>query len=282
MSGYKDVLYGVSEHIATITLNRPERLNAITGDMRVSLERAMAEANADSAVRVIVLTGAGRGFCAGADMETLSQHAQSGGATHAAQTDTAPVKFGPGPGPDVSRYFPDRGRFSYFIQTRKPVIAAVNGPAAGLGFVLMLYADLRFASDKAIFTTSFAERGLIAEHGVSWLLPRLVGQANALDLLLSARKITADEARRMQLVNDVFPQDFFMEHVRNYARRLAGAVSPRSLAIMKAQVWGANFQAFDEALAIADEEMRMSLAGPDFKEGMAHFVEKRPARFPDL
>jgi enoyl-CoA hydratase/carnithine racemase len=123
---------------------------------------------------------------------------------------------------------------------------------------------------------------LIAEHGLSWLLPRLVGQSNALDLLFSARKISAEEAKRMGLVNQVFAQETFMDNVRAYARGLAETVSPRSIAIMKAQVWNANFEGFNEALAVADEEMRLSLANSEFKEGIAHFLEKRAPKFADI
>jgi enoyl-CoA hydratase/carnithine racemase len=159
------------------------------------------------------------------------------------------------------------------------VIAAINGPAAGLGLVLALYADLRFAGSEAKLTTSFAQRGLIAEHGISWLLPRLVGPAHALDLLYSARKLTAAEAERIGLVNKVFPQDTFMQEVMAYARTLAQTVSPRSTAVMKAQVWKALHQEFNDALALADEEMKKSFASADFKEGVAHYVQKRAPAF---
>jgi len=148
--------------------------------------------------------------------------------------------------------------------------------------VMALYADLRFAAENAVFTTSFAQRGLIAEHGISWLLPRLVGQANALDLLFSARKIGAAEAKSMGLVNQVFAQETFLADVLAYARMLADTVSPRSMAIMKAQVWKANFQDFNEALDVADEEMKASLAHSEFKEGVAHFLEKRAPKFADI
>jgi len=282
MSSYPDILYDVSDRIATITLHRPERLNAYTAQMAESLKLAMAAANHDHAVRVIVITGAGRGFCAGADMEVLSQHANAGLHTGPASPKLAEPDFTSTLGPDLSKQFGDTSRFSYFIRAKKPVIAAVNGPVAGIGLVMALYADLRFAAESAIFTTSFAQRGLIAEHGMSWLLPRLVGQSNALDLLLSARKISAREAEAMGLVNKVFGHEVFIENVRAYARTLADTVSPRSMAVMKAQVWRANFDDFPEALAIADHEMAISLAGSEFREGVAHFLEKRPPQFADI
>ena len=282
MSEYPDILYEVKDRIATITLNRPDRLNAYTARMASSIKKAMAEAAADSDVRVIVLTGAGRGFCAGADMELLSNTASAGGQGASAKAVDLDKRFTATLGPDLDGEFQDAERFGYFAKTKKPIIAAINGPIAGIGLVMALYADMRFAADNAVFTTSFAQRGLIAEHGISWLLPRLVGQANALDLLLSARKIAAPEAERIGLVNKVFAADGFMENVRAYARLLAETVSPRSMAIMKAQVWKANFQDFNESLAIADQEMKASLAHSEFKEGVAHFLEKRKPKFADI
>jgi enoyl-CoA hydratase/carnithine racemase len=185
--------------------------------------------------------------------------------------------FRSGLGPDVTPHY--GGRFGYLFQVKKPIIAAINGPAAGLGLVFALYADMRFAGSDAKFTTAFAQRGLIAEHGISWLLPRLVGPANALDLLLSARKATAAEAERMGLVNKVFAQENFMGAVMDYAMTLAETVSPRSMAVMKAQIWKSLFQNFNEAIETGDSEMQASFATADFKEGVAHFVEKRKANF---
>ena len=282
MSAYPDILYEVKDRVATITLNRPDRLNAYTGRMAESIKLAMADAAADPAVRVIVLTGAGRGFCAGADMEVLSGAVRAGGTGAGVKPGEVDRKFDSDLGPSLASDFKDAERFGYFARTKKPVIAAINGPVAGIGLVMALYADLRFAADKAVFTTSFAQRGLIAEHGISWLLPRIVGQANALDLLMSARKIAADEALRLGLVNKVFTQETFMENVMAYARLLADTVSPRSMAVMKAQVWKANFQDFNEALDAADKEMKVSLGHSEFKEGVAHFLEKRPPKFADI
>jgi enoyl-CoA hydratase/carnithine racemase len=282
MSEYPDILYEVKDRVATITLNRPDRLNAYTARMASSIKKAFAQAACDPEVRVIVLTGAGRGFCAGADMDLLSNTASAGGQGAAAPAEDLDKRFTAALGPDLAAEFQDAERFGYFAKIKKPVIAAINGPIAGIGLVMALYADLRFAADNAVFTTSFAQRGLIAEHGISWLLPRLVGQANALDLLLSARKIAAPEAERLGLVNKVFAADGFMDNVRAYARLLAETVSPRSMAIMKAQVWKANFQDFNESLATADAEMKASLAHSEFKEGVAHFLEKRKPKFADI
>lgn len=283
MSEFADVLYDIKNRIATITLNRPDRLNAYTGQMANSIKQAMSKAANDPEVRVIVLTGAGRGFCAGADMEVLSGHVREGGNSSTRMSvDDIDKTFAPSLGPNVEEHFQAGERFGYFPRTKKPIIAAINGPIAGIGLVMALYADIRFAASKAVFTTSFAQRGLIAEHGISWLLPRLVGQANALDLLLSARKIDAQEAQRLGLVNKVFEQEAFMDNVMAYARAMAETVSPRSMAIMKAQVWKSAFQDFNEAIDVADKEMALSLAGPEFKEGVAHFLEKRPPKFANI
>lgn len=275
MSVYEDVTYEAQDGVAVVSLNRPEFLNAYTVAMGQGLKRAVADAVADGAVRVIVLTGAGRGFCAGADMNLLQKIAPGGGPATQARETQRDLRSGLGPdvGPDYG------GRFGYLLQARKPVIAAINGPAAGLGLVLALYADVRFAGSEAKLTTSFAQRGLIAEHGISWLLPRLVGPAHALDLLLSARKLDAVEAERIGLVNRVFPQETFMQEVLAYARTLARTVSPRSTAVIKAQVWGALQQHFNEALALADSEMQKSFESADFREGVAHYLEKRAPAF---
>jgi len=283
MSEYPDVLYLVANRIATITLNRPDRLNAYTDRMATGLKKAFADAAEDSAVRVIVLTGAGRGFCAGADMNLL-QGIQSSGQREAlppADKNLAP-RFTSGYGPNLDDEFGDMRRFAYFMRTKKPIIAAINGPAAGIGLIMALYADIRFMSDKAVLTTAFAQRGLIAEHGISWLLPRLVGPAHALDLLLSSRRISASEAKEMGLVNKVFDSETFIENVMAYARLLAETVSPRSMAVMKAQVWKSYFQSFGEALVTADSEMPPSFKWPDFKEGVDHYLQKRAPKFADI
>lgn len=283
MSNYADILYEVKDRVATITLNRPDRLNAYTGKMAQSIRLAMADAAKNSDVRVIVITGAGRGFCAGADMDVLQGVQRQGGTDGPTRgEDDVGDAFSSDLGPNLEADFTDMTRFSYFMRTKKPIIAAINGPVAGIGLVIALYADMRFISDKAVVTTSFAQRGLIAEHGISWLLPKLVGPAHSLDLLLSARKVSPAEAEKMGLVNKVFAGETFMENVNAYVRILADTVSPRSMAVMKAQVWKSFFQSFGEALEVADAEMPPSFRWPDFKEGVAHFLEKRPPKFANI
>jgi enoyl-CoA hydratase/carnithine racemase len=270
----QETQYQVTDRIATITLHRPDKLNAWTATMEQEVRVAMAAAESDEGVRVIILTGAGRGFCAGADISLLGTIAEKG--INAAQVVQATQRDGgisEGTRADFQR------KYSYFPALTKPVIAAINGPVVGLGLLITLYCDLRFASDAARFSTAFARRGLVAEYGIAWMLPRLVGHANALDLLFSARMIDAAEALRMGLVNEVYPQETFREKVRGYALDLASQVSPRSLRVIKRQVYESMFQTLAESFETSEREMLASLQCEDFKEGVAHFVEKRPPVF---
>jgi enoyl-CoA hydratase/carnithine racemase len=273
---YEQILYEVADHLATLTLNRPDKLNAWTPVMERDVRDALMRADADDDVRVIILTGAGRGFCAGADMQSLDAVAGNPEVVRKLEqrlvADAATAQR-----TDIRSDF--QKAYSYFPAISKPIIAALNGPAVGLGFVIALYCDLRFVSDQAKLGTAFSRRGLIAEHGISWLLPRMIGIANALDLLYSARLIDANEALRMGVVSRVLPQADFLNEVRTYARELATQVSPRSLRVIKRQVYDALFQDLGEAIDVANAEMLQSFRCTDFQEGVAHFVEKRPPRF---
>jgi enoyl-CoA hydratase/carnithine racemase len=271
----QETLYQVDERVATITLNRPDKLNAWTAVMEREVRAAMGEAERDENVRVIILTGGGRGFCAGADMSLLSTIATKGldTAQRAQAVEARSAGLREGARADFQK------KYSYFPAMSKPVIAAVNGPCVGLGLVIALYCDVRFASDAARFSTAFARRGLIAEYGMAWILPRLVGHPNAVDLIFSARMIDAAEAFRMGLANRVIPQDAFREKVREYAVDMASNVSPRSLRVMKRQIYDAMFQTLAEAVETSEREMLASLQCADFKEGVAHFVEKRAPVF---
>ncbi len=273
---YQQIVYEVSEGIATLTLNRPEKLNAWTMRMEGEYRHAMAEAEKDPDVRVIIVTGAGRGFCAGADMDMLSGLSQGETLGRGGEPEDLP-KATPGARPDVRDDF--RMLYTYPPAIQKPIIGAINGAAAGLGFVHTLYCDVRFASERARFGTAFARRGLIAEHGISWMLPRLVGVQNALDLLYSGRMIDAQEALAMGIVSKVVPHDDLIPTVRSYATDLATLSSPRSIAIMKRQVYDALFQDLAAANTIANDEMLKSFETHDFKEGVASFVERRPPKF---
>jgi enoyl-CoA hydratase/carnithine racemase len=283
---YEQILYNIEDGIATITLNRPERLNAWTRVMAREVMTASHRAEEDDNVRVIILTGAGRGFCAGADMAELEGASDEAiaslksGAVMSAERRVSLLMDQP----TEAEYNPEnkdrirddfRKRYSYLMGIRKPVIAAINGPAAGLGLIIALYCDIRFASDKARFSTAFSKRGLIAEHGISWILPKITGLPNALDMLYSSRIVEAQDAFRIGLVNKVIPAESFMDSVMAYAKDLAGSVSPRSMGVIKKQVYNAMFQSLDEASEVADEELLQSLTSEDFKEGVAHFLEKR-------
>jgi enoyl-CoA hydratase/carnithine racemase len=273
---YQDILYDVSDRIATVTLNRPDRRNAWTDTMEQEVREVLSSAERDDQIRVIVLTGAGKGFCAGADMGNLDSLASRRESFDEVKARLSARFNGPrreGVREDFQK------TYSYIPAIGKPVIGAINGAAAGLGFVISLYCDIRLASDQAKFTTAFSRRGLIAEYGMSWMLPRLVGIANALDLLYSARLIDAAEALRMGLVSRVIPQEQFAAEVRKYALMLANEVSPRSTRVIKQQVYNGLFQTLGEAIDTANQEMIAALACEDFKEGVAHFLEKRPPNF---
>jgi len=269
----QETLYEVRDRVATITLNRPDKLNAWTAVMEQEVRSAMEEAEGDDNVRVIVLTGAGRGFCAGADMSLLKNVADRG--VDKSVRDRALASASP----NREARLDFQKKYSYFPAIGKPVIAAINGPIVGLGFVIALYCDLRWASEAARLSTTFARRGLIAEYGMAWMLPRLVGVPNALDLLFSARTIDAAEALRIGLVNAVFPQENFPDQVQEKARELASIVSPRSVRVIKRQVYEGLFQSLAEAFETSEKEMLASLGSEDFREGVAHYVEKRAPAF---
>jgi enoyl-CoA hydratase/carnithine racemase len=265
---YQHILYDVSDRIATITLHRPDRMNAWTPIMERDVRHAMETAAADDEVRVIVLTGSGRAFCAGADMEALKG------------LDPDDVgRAGSLPPFDMNRRSDWQTRHGFYPSIPKPVIGMLNGATAGIGLVHALYCDLRFAADNTVFTTAFSRRGLIAEHGISWMLPRIVGHANALDLLLSARRVGSEEALRIGLVNRLYPADQLREQTYAYARDLADFVSPSAIAVIKRQLYDVPFQSLAEATVDANREMAVALRGSDFREGVASFMEKRPPRF---
>lgn len=271
---YREILYEVKDGVALVTLNRPDKLNAWTTRMAEEIQDATLAAAEDDAARVIVLTGAGRGFCAGADMKLLSDMG-GGGKGQAATEDPDDV---PRPRPSaVRRDFTHK--YSYFPAIPKPVIAAINGPVAGIGLVMTLYCDIRIAATDAKFTSAFVKRGLIAEYGGAWLAERVMGVANALEVFLSGRIFDGDEARRLGLVNLTFPSGGFLEAALTYARDLAANNSPRSMRVIKQQIWESLFQDLDAGVELSLVEMKASIASDDFKEGVAHFLEKRAPRF---
>ena len=255
------VLKSIEDGVAVLTLNRPDRLNAWTAEMERAYFAGLDECAASDDVRVIVVTGAGRGFCAGADMDDL-QALGNGSRPPSLPHDARPQ--------------------TYPLSIPKPIIAAINGPCAGIGLVQALMCDLRFAAEGAKFTTAFARRGLIAEHGISWILPRLIGPARALDLLLSGRVVLADEASELGLVNRVLAPERLMESALAYASDIVTNCSPASMASMKRQVYADLERGLIDATAEADKLMMRSFTAPDFVEGVQSFVERRDPQFAAL
>lgn len=274
---YEEIVYEVKDPVATIRFNRPDRLNAFTYRMLDELRHALAEAERDERVVGIVLTGSGRGFSAGMDMQALGETAAGGQVSDAGDRSALAADPGdPAMGPEF------QVTWGYLLTIRKPLIAAVNGPCAGLAFVIAMLCDLRFASEAARFTTSFSQRGLVAEHGVSWVLPRLIGSSRALDLLWSARKIDAAEAQRLGVVDRIVPAERLLDEARGYLEELAERCSPTAIMVMKQQVYRHLMLPLGEAMRESNRLMAESLQRPDFKEGVASFVERRPPRFQRL
>ena len=251
----------IEDGVATLTLNRPDRLNAWTHEMKRVYFDLLEDCAADGDVRVIVVTGAGRGFCAGADMDELRSIGDGGLEASAAEAAEDPRP----------QTFP--------LTVPKPIIAAINGPCAGLGLVHALMCDLRFAASGAKITTAFSRRGLVAEHGISWILPRVVGPSRALDLLLSGRIVLAEEAAQLGLVNRVIDPERLIEETKAYAQDLVANCSPASMATMKRQIYGDLDHGLAESIERANELMVASFGEKDFAEGVASFLERREPRF---
>jgi len=272
---YEEIIYEVVDPVATITINRPERLNALTARTQVEIKHAMIAAERDERAVGIILTGAGRAFSAGADMRSLAEIAERRAVD---QDDTLAHLEAESRGREVDPEF--RITWSFIPSLKKPVIAAVNGPCAGMSTAIATMCDLRFASDSAVFTTSFSQRGLVAEHGLSWILPRLIGPAKALDMLWSARRVDAQQAARLGLVDRVVPGDELLATARDYIEDLARNSSPASIMIMKRQVYLHLMKPLHEAMEDTNRLMAESLTRDDFREGVASFVEKRAPAFP--
>jgi enoyl-CoA hydratase/carnithine racemase len=265
--------YAVNDQVATITLSRPRRRNAWTGRMHTEYRWCLQQADEDAAVRVIVVTGdpAGNAFCAGADLEALEGHAEKGrydaGITH----EIARPGYGVDPKFDAT--------FAYHFGLKKPVIAAINGPAAGVGLVLAAYADLRFAVPGAKFTTAHGRFNFPAEFGLSWLLPRIIGLTHANDVLLSSRVFTSEEALAMGFLNKLVPPQDLIAHVTAYANALAASVAPGSARETKHQIYRDLHR--DVAMAVTDAErlLETMIRHPDYAEGVKAWLEKRNAEW---
>ena len=267
-SGTESVLYEVRDSgVALLTLNRPERMNGWGGGLATTFYERLDDAEADPDIRAVVVTGSGRAFCAGADMGSLT-------------TISNATVDGAG-GTDVGKLVGSRHPH-HVMAMRKPVIAAINGACAGMGLTIALVCDVRFAAEGAKFTTSFARRGLIAEYGISWILPRIVGQAVALDLLVSGRVFYADEAVALGLVKEVVAAEELLPRAIAYAADIAANCAPSSLAVIKQQVYADTMRDVIEASDRAEKLMHESMLRPDFIEGITSFFEKRPPNFPPL
>ncbi len=271
----KVVRYEVDEHVATITLNRPERLNSWTGRMHAEYRFAIDQAERDAAVGAVVVTGAGRGFCAGADARALEGHIEKGGY----DPGTPPEMANPGYG--VSLEY-DRN-FAFHFGLTKAVIAAINGPAAGVGLVLACYCDVRFATEGAKLTTAHGKLGLPAEYGLTWLLPRLIGLSAATEILLSSRVFLAEEAAALGLVHRVCPPEELLGAAQAYARDLARHVSPASIRETKAAIYRDLHGGVGASVEASEALLRTMAKGPEFAEGVRALTEKRRPRFrPDV
>jgi enoyl-CoA hydratase/carnithine racemase len=269
MSAYEQITYEVSNLVATITLNRPDKLNAWTRQMEAEVTGAIRSAAADDSVRIIIISGAGKGFCAGADLSLLDAMAASNGAAAAGLSIEGP--------PDAPAEF--RFKHAWLLSVPKPIIAAIHGPCVGLGFVVSLYCDFRYVAENAKFSVIFSKRGLVAEYGIAWMLPRLVGLANAIELVFTSKMFDAREALRIGLATRILPEENFLAQVQEIAHEMAATVSPRSMAVMKRQIYQALDQTLGQSFESAIEEMRASMGAEDFREGIRHFLEKRAPAF---
>lgn len=259
--------------VAVVTLDRPDRLNAWTGRMHTEYRAVFAHLEADPTVRAAVVTGAGRAFCAGADTAALDGHVARGG--YDAGLPPEPATPGHGVRPEYDH------AFAWHFGLRFPVIAAVNGPAAGVGLVLACFADVRYAAEGAKLTTSAPRLGLPAEYGLSWLLPRLVGVGHAADLLISSRVVLAEEAATMGLVNRVLPAEQVLEAACGWARSVATEIAPSSAALAKAQLYADLHGDIGTAVDRAERLLAETVAGEDYREGVRAWLDKRPPAFVD-
>ena len=258
---FSDISYEVDDPCAVITLKRPDALNAFTYQTLKEIRSAIDAAARDTRVVGIVITGEGRAFSAGLDMQVLAETTSAESAPKAAAEDELP------------------GIFSYLIEVPKPIIAALNGVAAGGGLILALMSDLRFASRDAALTTVFLKRGLIAEHGSSWLLPRLVGVSRALDLLWMSDKISAEEAREIGLVDRVVAPEHLLSTATDYIRRLAETSAPKAIGASKGLVYRHLGASYGEALRDAERVQNEFVLAKDSTEGARSFIEKRPPQY---
>jgi enoyl-CoA hydratase/carnithine racemase len=270
---FDEIIYEKKDRIATVTLNRPEKMNAWTPRMGAEMKTAMLDADRDPAVGAIIVTGAGRAYCAGADMTGLSNIASGrAGAGEGAQTPAADDGLA-GARADY------RTVYSWPLALNKPIIGAINGACVGLGFTTCLYQDIRIASDNARMGFIFVQRGLAIEHGSSWMLPRIIGIARAVELAVTGRLVDAEEAYRIGLVHRVVPAAELMDVARATASQIAEKCSPLGVSQAKKMLYQHLFTDLATGIREDDESMEMMTKSEDFKEGVKAFIEKRAPRF---
>jgi enoyl-CoA hydratase/carnithine racemase len=266
----KATRHEVADGVAVVTLARPKRRNAWTGRMHTEYRWILREADRDPAVRVIVVTGdpEGQAFCAGADLQALEGHSDRGGYDAGTPEDIAEPGYGVDPAFDAT--------FAYHFGVGKPIIAAINGAAAGVGLVLAAFADLRFCAPGVKFTAAHGRFNFPAEFGLSWVLPRIVGLTHANDILLSSRVFTAEEAERMGFLNRIVPAERLLEEVLAYARALATSVAPGSARETKRQIYRDLHRDAANSVRAAEALLEQMAREPDYKEGVKAWMEKRP------
>lgn len=270
---YQEIIYEIDDSVAVITMNRPNTLNALTDLTQAEIRHALDASERNEDVIGSVLTGAGRGFCSGVDMNALGAMSEAGQRLGESYASLAADPGNPEDDPNF------KIGLTYLLGLRKPLIAAVNGACAGLGFSYAVFCDLRFVDKTARLVTSFSQRGLIAEHGTSWMLPRLIGPANALDILWTGRRLEGEEAGRLGLANRVCEPGECVNDAKTYLREINETASPKSLMMMKRQIYRHLNAELRPAMVESTAWMDESLAHADFKEGVASFVERRPPRF---
>ena len=258
----------IADGIGTLFLHRPERMNAWTGRMHTEYRYCLKQLDDDPEVKAVIITGSGRGFCVGGDAQALEGHAKRGG--YDAGTPAALAEPGYGVAPEFD------AAFAYHFGLRKPVIAALNGPAAGVGLALACFADLRFAAPGIKFTTAHGKLNLPAEFGLSWLLPRLIGLGRANDLLLTSRVFTSEEALALGLVNAIHPADQLLDETRRYVTEMIATVSPNSLRQTRWQIYRDLTRDAAAAVRHSEDLIDEMMAEPDYAEGVSAFLEKRP------
>ena len=271
MLEYQEILYSTSDGVATIIINRPETLNALTSLTQAEIKHALFISDTTEEVIGTVITGAGRGFCSGVDMKSLGKMSDDGGRTQEIY-EHLKVSFD-----NENKNFV--GSPAYFLALKQPLIAAINGACAGLGFSYATFCDMRFMDPKAKLVTSFSPRGLIAEHGTSWMLPRIVGPSHALDLMWTSRRVDAEEAYRIGYANRLSENGGVLKEAQDFILNLAKTAAPYSLMMMKKQIYQHLNQDLGPSNTESSTWMDESLKRNDFKEGIKSFLEKRSPNF---